>query len=64
MTNIIDMDAYRPHCVSEVICIDCGHRYISVYPEGTWLKDLECPGCHKKGFIIKTGQDIEEEVNE
>lgn len=48
-----------PHVVSEVICVKCGHRQISARPEGTLLKDLECAGCHKQGFVIETGEIID-----
>lgn len=60
MAKIIDINADKPHEVCELICVKCGYRYIGVYPQGTLLKDLECPNCGK-GYIIKTGQNIESE---
>lgn len=47
----------EPHEVSEVICIRCGKRWISARPEGTLLKDIQCPNCGA-GFVIETGQDL------
>lgn len=51
--------ANQPHEVCELICIQCGHRYVGMYPESTLLKNLECPVCSKVGWIIKTGQTID-----
>lgn len=56
--RIIGIDENRPHKVSEVICVKCGRRWISVRPEGTLLKDLECPDCGA-GWVIMTGEDME-----
>lgn len=52
------IDEKAPHCVSEVICIDCCYRWIAVFPEDTPLRLLECGRCHQQGFVIKTGQDL------
>lgn len=60
MHDAIDFEAYLPHVVSEVICVKCGHRWISVRPEKTLLKDLVCPNCGQ-GYVIETGQILEEE---
>jgi uncharacterized Zn-finger protein len=24
-----------------------------------WLKDIKCPYCNKKGYVINTGQEID-----
>lgn len=45
-----------PHKVSEVICINCKHRWLAVRPCITQLKDLECPNCHEQGYVIETGE--------
>ncbi len=58
--NIIDIEEGLPHKVSEVICVKCGHRWIAVRPIETQLKELECPNCGK-GYVIETGEVIEEE---
>jgi hypothetical protein len=59
--KIIDFEANLLHEVSEVICIKCLHRYICVRPSGTLLKNLECPNCSEKGYVIETGQDLQED---
>ncbi len=56
--NIVQLDEYRPHKVSEVICVRCGKRWISVRPAGTLLKEIECPECGE-GFVIETGEELE-----
>jgi len=58
--KVIDIDKYRPHEVSEVICVRCCKRWISVRPKETLLKDIECPNCGK-GAVIETGQPLEDE---
>lgn len=60
MSNIIDISANEPHLVCETVCLKCFHRWIAVYPEETLLKHIECPHCGKVGYVIKTGQDLEE----
>lgn len=54
--KIIELDEYRPHIVSEVVCLKCLHRWIDVRPEGTPLKNLECGFCGKIGYVIETGE--------
>ena len=45
-----------PHEVSEVICVNCKHRWMAVRPCITQLKELECPNCHEQGYVIETGE--------
>ena len=61
MEKVISIDAKYPHAVSEVICCRCGKRWISVRPEKTLLKDLECENCGQ-GYVIETGQVLETEI--
>lgn len=61
MGKIIDIEENLPHKVSEVICVKCGKRWISVRPEKTLLKELECPKCGR-GFVIETGEEMEGET--
>lgn len=42
--------------ISEVICLACFHRWISIRPMETRLNDLECPTCGKQGYAIETGE--------
>ena len=57
----IDPNTFEPiyYEVAELICLSCMERWIGVYRQDTLLKDLKCK-CGAKGFIIKTGQTIEE----
>lgn len=57
---IIRIEEKMNHEVAEVICLKCLKRWIAVYPQSTLLKDLECT-CGEVGFVIKTGQTIENE---
>lgn len=59
-TGIVDLDDMRPSKVSEVICVKCGRRWLSVRPLGTLLKKLECPQCGQQGYVIETGEDLME----
>lgn len=58
------IEEHTPHIVHEAMCVSCLHRYILVRPQGTLLKELECPNCGKVGYVIATGQEIESEVEE
>lgn len=60
----IELDAYRPHKVSELICVKCGKRFISCRPLGTKLKDMDCPNlkCQSRGFIIETGEVFDDDT--
>jgi hypothetical protein len=61
MAQIVNIEKNMPHRVSEVICINCKYRWIAVRPSSTWLKDLQCPECDQQGYVIETGQIIDEE---
>jgi Zn finger protein HypA/HybF involved in hydrogenase expression len=58
--KIIDFEANLPHNLSEVICVKCLHRHMCVRPSNVLLKDLECPNCSEKGYVIETGQELQE----
>lgn len=59
MTNVSYIEDYRkePHVVQEVICVKCCTRWIAVAPKTLLLKNYECNNCGK-GYVIKTGQEI------
>ena len=67
MGNVIDCaDAFldpAPCKFSEVICLKCLHRMISVRPVGTPLKLLQCPQCGESGFVIETGEEPQVEYD-
>ena len=56
---IIDFHKNKPHEVAELLCLKCLNRWIGVFPKDVPLKDLQC-GCGETGFIIKTGQTIDD----
>lgn len=56
MAEIHNIEENMPHKVSEVICINCKHRWMAVRPCACQLKDLECPNCHEQGYVIETGE--------
>jgi hypothetical protein len=60
MNNISNIEEYKPHKVSEVICVFCGYRCIDVRPVGVLLKNLECGGCRRVGGVIETGEVMDE----
>ena len=60
MGDIVDFNALHPYIVAEVMCAKCLKRWLAVYPADTLLKDLECENCGA-GYVIKTGQDFEED---
>lgn len=46
MSNIIGLDAARPHVVSDACCAECHHRWVAVVPDlPTARASLECPAC-------------------
>ncbi len=59
IADVIPIEANLPHRVSEVICLKCLKRWVSVRPEVTYLKELECPNCGIIGFAIETGELLE-----
>lgn len=61
-TIISNIEEKMVHEVAELICLKCFNRWIGVYPQKTYLKDIECT-CGEIGFVIKTGQTIENESN-
>lgn len=62
--NAFDIDELKEHLVSEVVCLKCLKRWIAVRPAETLLKKLECPRCHETGFVIETGEFLEQQEKE
>lgn len=56
MSEIHYIEENLPHKTSEVVCLGCLKRWIAVRPCKNKLKDLECAGCHKQGYVIETGE--------
>ena len=44
MTDVVDLDAHRPHLSGPVLCLRCQHEWVSVRPVDT-PPGLECPQC-------------------
>lgn len=63
MGEIIDISANEPHEIAELMCLNCHRRWIGVYPQKTLLKDIQCK-CGAIGCVFKTGQTLEEEMDE
>ena len=61
MGKILDFTEYKPHKVSEVVCLKCLKRWIAVRPFETKLIALQCPGCKMQGYAIETGEEIDED---
>ena len=61
MSKIHHIEENLPHKTSEVVCLGCLKRWIAVRPMATLLKDLECPRCGIKGYVIETGEIINTE---
>lgn len=55
--KILYIESNMPHCVCELIDINCKYRWMASFPEDILLKQLPCPKCGAVGFVIKTGQD-------
>lgn len=49
----------EPLKISEVICVNCGDRWIAVRPYSVMLRDIACPHCGK-GYVIETGETIKD----
>lgn len=62
MSKIVAIEEALPHRVSEVICVKCLKRWVAVRPTKCRLKDLECAGCGEQGYVIETGETIDEEI--
>lgn len=62
--KIININSKVQHEASEVVCLKCLTRWISVRPYNTRLVQLECPGCLEQGFTIETGETIFESKND
>lgn len=59
--NTFNIDEFNEHLVSEVICLKCLRRWVAVRPLQTPLKELECPKCHERGFVIETGEFLDQQ---
>jgi hypothetical protein len=58
--KVYNLEDGLPHVVSEVICVNCKARFVCCRPDDILLKNLECHVCRAMGYVIETGQDIDE----
>ena len=58
---ITPIEEKMPHKVSEVICVKCLYRWIDVRPANVPLINLECAGCGQIGYVIETGEEIDDQ---
>ena len=49
--------------MSEVICVKCLKRWISVRPLSIFLKQIKCPNCGV-GYVIETGEYLDDDMQE
>lgn len=61
MSEVISFEENIPHRVEELICINCKNRWINVSPVGLLLKKMICPYCEQEGFVINTGEYMDED---
>ena len=59
MAKIINIENPLQHKVSEVVCLNCNHRWVATRPVEVKLKDLWCPKCNQDSYVIETGEDYE-----
>ena len=57
-----NIEDYMVSKASEVMCMNCLHRWFSIRPVDVLLKDLECPKCHETNYVIETGEVIYEDI--
>lgn len=57
MSNLIELDDYRPHEYQYVACMACGHDWVAVMPCALEHK-LECSECGKQEGEIVDGGNI------
>lgn len=53
MSNVVDLDAHRPHSVSSDQCGSCGHVWVGVGPANGARFGLECPRCSVRAGVVR-----------
>lgn len=61
MGEVVDIESNLPHIVEELMCINCKFRYIGVRSIRLKLINIVCPSCNQSGFIISTGELIDQD---
>ncbi len=63
MSIISNCEDRMPNTLQEMVCLRCFARWFTDLPEGVLLRRIVCanPICARVGWVIKTGQEINEE---
>ena len=64
MSKVVSIEKNLPHTLAELMCVSCLNRWVGAFPSEKWLDELECPHCFRTGFIINTGQKLDEKILE
>lgn len=56
MTNVVELDAMRPHYAGPCSCLQCHHEWTGVVPEHTTL--LECPSCRNMSGVRFSAREV------
>lgn len=50
---------YCPAETSELLCLNCGSRFVGKWVESIKMKQLICPECGEVGYLCKTGENLD-----
>lgn len=56
MSNLVDLDAYRPHYAGLCSCLTCEHEWIGVVPTIATL--LECGACGQHTGVMYSAREV------
>jgi transposase-like protein len=51
MAEVIELDEYRIHKVSHLICKNCHYDWVAVYLSTLEITDLYCPSCDSQTIV-------------
>lgn len=58
MSNVVELDAFRPHANQLIVCKACQFKWVATYPVG--CEELECGGCG--GWVNLWGTPVSKHV--
>lgn len=56
MTNVVELDAMRPHFAGQCSCLQCRHEWTGVAHEAT--PTLECPACRNMSGVKYSAREV------
>lgn len=56
MSEVIDLDAHRPHYAGPCSCLKCKHEWTGVAMTTTRL--LECPSCREMNGVMFSAREV------